>query len=394
MKKIAALVLLMFTIISNAQDTIVEPEDTTQNPTILGDLTTKKGPWELGLSGFIEADVIIDNKKNAFVDGFMPSYIQSNKTDYSSHASIRQSQVGLKFGNTDLDLSVYFEIDFIGADNKTAPRFRKGYITYKNWKIGQDWSTNADMNTWPNIFDFNGPNGSIGVRRMQIRYTKEVNAKHQYSFALEDPDIPSITVPDDSLGWKMKPVLPNVIATYRYGGETYIRGALTLNPISYDKRYTTKEDFHTETMLGYALNLSSVIKTGKKSKLILQTMYGKGANTITLAFGGEGYDAVPDLNDHNNLKMLPYQMGIVAYEHWWNDKWSSVAYYNYSKIGKEKYMTEGMTKSIQHAALNLVYNPTSYIRMGIEGNYGFTTRYQVENKLEAFRLQISTAVCF
>lgn len=378
---------ILLTLNTYAQDSIIIQKKE-ENQQVLAQ---KK--WNLNLSGFIQADIIVDNKKLNYIDGYYPTAMESNKTDYNTYFTMRQSQLALGITNNETGLKGFIEVDFIGSNNTNNIRLRKLYITYKNWLIGQDWSTINDLNTSPNLLDFNGPNAALYKRRPQIRYLKRVNDKNEYSFALEDPNIPSITV-DNELGWKKKTLFPNLIATYKYGNKTYIRGAAVLSPISYNKRNTPDEKLKTNTTLGYGLYATSVIFTNKLSRFKLVAAVGSGTATNIISFDEAGYDAIIDKNNPTSLKKLNYFSGVAAYEHWWNEKWSSVVFYSGSFIGNEKYSEKNNLKSVQHLAINTIYQPTSFFKTGIEVTYGFVDRYEVTNKTESARVQMSAVFSF
>lgn len=350
--------------------------------------------WSIDLSGFIQADVIFDNKKLDYINGYFPTYMESNKTDYNSYISMRQSQLGLGITNHETGIRGFVQIDFIGANNKNDIRLRKLFFTYKNWKIGQDWSNLNDLDTWPNLLDFNGPNAALYARRMQIRYTKEINEKNQFSISLEDPEIPSITVPDGELDWKKKNLFPNVIGAYKYGAHSYIRAAMVFSPISYEKRNSMDQDLKLNHTLGIGLHATSVIYVDRLSNFKLVAAAGNGTATNVISFQDEGYDAVPDPKNLTHLKKLNFFTTVLAYEHWWNEKWSSVIFYSGSFLGKEKYSSENMLKAVQHYGINTIYQPTSHFRTGFDLTYGYVDRYKIVKREESARLQISAVYSF
>jgi len=389
MKKLILFAFLFVLSQLKAQDSIQPTIDSIQYHPI-----KNQSSWNISFHGFIQSDVIIDNKKLEYIDGYLPSYMSSNSIDYNSYFTMRQSQLGLGVGNSDLGINGYVEIDFIGPDNKNQPRLRKLYFTYKNWKIGQDWSNLNDLNSWPNLLDFNGPNAALYKRRMQITYSKKINPNNSFSISLEDPSIPEITLPQNDKQWKKKEILPNLIGAYQYGNKSYIRAAGVLSPISYHKRNHLSENSKTHTTLGYGINMTSVIYTNKLSNFKLVVSAGKGTASNVISFQDEGYDAIVNPNNPTQLKKLSYFSTVVAYEHWWNKKWSSVAFYSGSFLGNKKYSTESMLKRVQHFGINTVYQPISYFRTGFDLTYGYVDRYQIKNKTEAARLQLSAIFSF
>lgn len=390
MKRIFAFTLVLFFNLINAQNN----SKILVQDTLVDHNATKNTKWSLDFSGFIQADVIVDNKKLSYIDGYLPTYTESNKIDYNTYLTMRQSQFGLGITNNETGIRGFVQIDFIGPNNQNGIRLRKLFITYKNWMIGQDWSNLNDLDTWPNLLDFNGPNGALYSRRMQIRYTKVINNKKQYAISLEDPNIPSFTLPNNDLNWRKKTLFPNMIGAFKYGEHSYIRGAAILSPISYQKRIEIDADYNLNTTLGYGIHASSVLYVNKYSNFKLVAAAGNGIATNVIPFNDEGYDAIPNLNNPNRLKKLPVISGVGAYEHWWNVKWSSVLFYSYSKVGEAKYMSENMLKSVQHYGINTIFQPTSYFKTGFDFTYGYVEKYQINSKLESARLQISTVFSF
>ena len=392
MRNLIFLLLSPISIFSYAQDSIIENKQDTATTKPLDKI---KKEWSVDFSGFIQADVIIDNKKAVYIDGYYPSYLESNKVDYNSYITMRQTQLGLGITNNSTGIRGFVQIDFIGPDNKTQPRLRKIFITYKNWKIGQDWSTVDDLNTWPNILDFNGPNAAAFGRRMMIQYSKQINERNSFQVALEDPAIPSVSLPEDGL-WKSKSLYPNLVGTYKYGSHSYVRAAGIISPITYQERRTAEDDFKTNTTIGYGINLTSNIYTDQLSNFKFGAFAGNGVSTRVVAFSGDGYDGIVDSKTNNSLKKLPVLSLLGAYEYWWNKKWSSVLFYSFSTVGKKEYMDGDSSKnlkSVQHGGFNTMYQPTSYFKTGMDFTYGFVDRYDGKRSEQA-RLQLSAVFMF
>ena len=151
MKSIFLYLFICISVITRAQNLEIIIDSIPHTKKTIDQEPTK--PWELDFSGFIQTDVIFDNKKLDYIDGYFPTYMESNKTEYNSYFTMRQSQLGLGITNNETGIRGFVQIDFIGPNNKTEPRLRKLFITYKNWMIGQDWSNVNDLDTWPNLLD-------------------------------------------------------------------------------------------------------------------------------------------------------------------------------------------------------------------------------------------------
>lgn len=398
MKKITLIFVICATMSWRISDAQVIPgvrKDTIAN--LCKDSLPARNKLVFKVKGFVQADYMLNTQEIGSDDGFLASTIvMPQKNSNSSYFSIRQSQLGLEARRSDNKLSAYVEIDLFGRDDTTAPRLRKAYITYDKWLFGQDWSNFSDLEIWPNIFDFLGANAPMAVRQIQLRYTTELTKKGRLSLSLEDPDAASITLPDNSQKWKKKALIPNFIVAYRYGRDlSYIRIAGILSPISYEMRNDVGTDRYTsKTILGGGVNLTGALYLSKLNSFKLQTAYGKGISTNNGALNKEGYDAILDVSDGNRLRMLPFFSASVAYEHWWNPKWSSVLFYSYVGIGGKSFIPKEMIKNFQNMGVNVTCQPFRKFRIGIEGHYGTLQKYGVEKVAQAFRYQLSTALSF
>ncbi|MET3037641.1 DcaP family trimeric outer membrane transporter [Chryseobacterium sp. NRRL B-14859] len=353
--------------------------------------------WDLYIKGFIQTDVMIDFQDMKLKDGFAAqSIVIPQHNAISSNFSIKQSQigVGIEQKNSTDRLSAYIEIDFYGPNGTTAPRFRHGYLQWNKWLLGQTWSNFSDLEIFPNMFDFVPPDGLMFTRRLQLRYSTPLAKKSILSLSLEDPNIPSITLPSDSLNWKKRNLLPTFTALYRYGTEKdYIKAGAVLSPISYDMKYTSQEDYQARTIIGWGMMVSGKIHVTPQTILSLQSSFGKGYATNNSDLNEEKYDAVPNPSRGNALETLRLLNIVGICEHWWAPRWSSVIFYSYSKVGEETFIPKEMTREFRNFGFNIAFQPYKKVRMGIETNYGKKETF--ENKeAHAWRIQVSTALSF
>ncbi|MBK1897068.1 DcaP family trimeric outer membrane transporter [Chryseobacterium paridis] len=354
--------------------------------------------WSAYVKGFIQTDVMLDFQDMAFKDGFATSSISiPQNNSLNTNFSIKQSQIGLVIkqsgskGNS--DLSAYVEIDFLGPNGTTAPRLRQGYLQWKKLLIGQAWSNFSDFDIFPNIVDFVGPNGTMFIRTVQVRYTTPLSEKGVLSLSLEDPNITNISVRNTETNWTKKSTLPIATALYRYGDtKNYIKLGAILSPIGYQIKSDIEQKPNTRTILGYGGMVSGRIYSNNLNNFRFQSSYGKGYSSYNAILIGEKYDAVPDV-ENNRLEALELFNILGIYEHWWNPKWSSVIYYSYSRLGKKDFIPQNMVQNFQNSGVNLIYQPYKKLRIGIEGSYGKLKNFE-NQRAEAFRLQFSTSLSF
>ncbi|PRB00707.1 hypothetical protein CQ046_17945 [Chryseobacterium sp. MYb7] len=375
------IVLILFQAKANAQIAIANTEP---------DASGRK--WSAYLKGFVQTDAMLNFQEMGAKDGIVaPSIVIPQHNSMSSYFSVRQSQVGLGFKQTDQNgdspVSAYVEIDLYGSNGTTSPRLRHAYVQWKKWLIGQTWSNFSDSEIFPNIFDFNGANGAMLNRSMQVRYTEKLSDKETLSFSLEDPGKVSMTIPGNHTEWKKKSLIPIVTGMYRYGNtKDYVKLGGTLSPVNYENQ----EKGYTKIGFGGIVSLRKYVNGLDNFRF--QTSYGKGVARNNLVLSGEGYDAVFD-PQRNTAETLSLFNIVGIYEHWWSLKWSSVVYYSYSQMGSNSAVTNSMMKRFQNAAINLIYKPYKNLRIGMEGNYAMTENFG-EMKANAFRLQFSTSFSF
>ncbi|PKF75617.1 hypothetical protein CW752_03085 [Chryseobacterium sp. PMSZPI] len=358
--------------------------------------TENQTDWDLYAKGFVQTDFMIDFQDMKMKDGFITHSIEIPQHNaVSTNFSIKQSQLGLGIKQkTGTGLSAYVEVDFYGPNGTTAPRLRHGYIQWNKWLIGQTWGNFSDLEIVPNIFDFVPPNGMIFTRRIQLRYTTPISAKETLSVSMEDPNIPSITLPTDSLNWKKRATIPTFTAMYRYGNDkSYIKAGGILTPISYDTRSRTQDPYKVRTMMGWGAMVSGKLYLDNHNIVSLQSSFGKGFETNNTDLNNEKYDAVPDPHDGNRLKTLQMFNIIGIYEHWWTPKWSSVAFISHSSIGNEDFIVKDMTKNFQHIGMNIAFHPYKKVRTGIETTYGRRQNF-ANQEAHAWRIQWSTSLSF
>lgn len=390
---VSFIIVSMFHAKIHAQTKIVslQPKSSTES--------LENDAWSVYLKGFIQTDMMLDFQDMGYKDGLSaPSITLPQRNEISSNFSVKQSQIGLgikQFSSNGVtsDLSAYVEIDFFGSNGTTAPRFRMGYIQWKNVLIGQTWSNFSDIDIFPNIFDFAGPNGTLFTRTMQVRYTASLSQKEKLFVSLEDPAGTSILLPPTSTNWKKKAIIPLITAVYRYGNERdYLKLGGILSPISYEAHNHISDTQDTHTILGFGGMISGKLYSSLLNNFRLQASYGKGYANSNLVLNGERYDAVPDI-ENNTMKTLSLLNLVGIYEHWWTQKWSSVVYYSYSQVGRKSIIPNQLIQNFQNAGANIIFQPYKKLRLGAEANYGKSENFAKESA-HAFRIQLSTSLSF
>lgn len=143
--------------------------------------------------------------------------------------------------------------------------------------------------------------------------------------------------------------------------------------------------------VGAGVNVSSVVKAGKKDSGRLEVSYGRGV---------ENYmnDASVDIGIANNLtnpvrpilgKALPV-LGVVAFlDHNWSEKFTSSIGYSGLGIDNSSGQAPDAFRRGQYALANLLYYPVKGVMMGGEFQWGRRANNTDEFMFNDYRIQFS-----
>lgn len=334
--------------------------------------------------GFLQTDYVQDFKRvnPAWDDTLRPSKIPTTTGQFGSDGqaiiSVRQSRFGVKgaLPVNDQFLNTKFEIDMFGVgvdEGQTTIRLRHAYGEYGKWLAGQTHSLFMDIDTFPNVIDYWGPNGMVFLRNPQIRYNF-MKGNQEFMMAIEKPgndiDPGQIRTIDPSIGNSIKndEKFPDLTASWKMSRDWgYFRAAGILRSIGYESvGQPNNKPKGRET--GYGLNLTSNIKAKDKDKLILGFVYGRG---IASYMNDGGTDMAPDGTAGDpRAKVIPL-MGInVYYDHYWSEKYSTSIGYARTQVDNGGLQTGDAFKKAEYASVNLLSYPARNVLVGGEVLYG------------------------
>jgi hypothetical protein len=274
------------------------------------------------------------------------------------------------------DFVGYLEGDFWAGNN--TYRLRHAWFDYKFLHVGQDWSFFGDKNVWPNVLDWDGPPSGVWRRAVQVKFYFETAKNWKYEVGFENPgaefrfneDIAPVITPS-------YPVMPDMIGAIQKGIST---GHVRLSAIYRQLVYAYAGS--NQSVSGYGTSLSGLIKHNpdKNHMLQFQFVVGKGISSYLASFGGRNYDGVP--TSANTISAVPVVGGWIAYEYWFTKQWHSnivVGISNFEtdaitslNIPDPNYTATDTEVNIDHKyiVINLMYNPTPGLSLGIEYNLG------------------------
>jgi len=325
-------------------------------------LTTEKSVLEIG--GFIQGDVIYNFKTpGKYLDAMVPSTIPvPNGKDPTLFFGIRQTRFTTRSTTqTTLgELRTQFEFDLFAANNATTFHIRHAWGKLGRLGVGQYWSNFMDIDVFPNIFEYWGPNSMPFVRQPQVRYQVLKSDKLMVHVSAEAPG--SQILINDTARFSSRTTYPDLVAagTYSWGG-SHLKLAALAHPISYKDNGSRKTEF------GYGFNLSALIITNAKNSITAEATFGSGIGKYYDDLGVQNYDAA---QKGSGLKPIPSYGGFLFYNWWWSDKFSSALGYSYLKLNSFSSMSGSDYRSGQYGVANITYYPVPYVKMGIEYQYG------------------------
>jgi hypothetical protein len=248
------------------------------------------------------------------------------------------------------------------VSNSYTPRIRHAFIKYKNFLVGQTWTTFMDVGALPESVDFIGnTDGTIFGRQVQVRYTTG-----SWEFALENPES-TITpfggggriVADDG-------ALPDAVAKYTHSSDWgYVKVAGMARQLAYEDAANGIDT----TESSYGISVTSKIKVGEKDDIRISFNSGTGLGRYSAINAANA--AV--LNAQGEMEAIDSTAFAIAYRHVWNDKFRSNLIYAAFSADNDATLTGlGVTSDTQSMRANIMYQPTAKILVGAE--YAFAKR--------------------
>jgi hypothetical protein len=290
-----------------------------------------------------------------------------------------QSRLGIEITRSGLinNFRIKIETDFLGANN--GLRIRHAFVETGNFVIGQTWSTFTDVNSVPQTVDVDGPNSSVQLRTVRVRYADRILKDNiKYIVSLESPD-PDVALPDSLSDRIPSQFLPDLAGQLIHN---YTNGYLSLAAII--RSITVKDSSESaDQILGYGVLLSGVYNLDPKNKFLFQGVYGAAISRYITALKGKGIDLV--YNPTTNLFEATKSFGLLlSYLHNWRSDISSA--FTIGMVGiinKDFEPADAFSQSWYYSG-NIFWNALLGVRFGLEiaqgrrinndGNFGRATR--------------------
>ncbi len=366
----------------------------------------------LDIYGFGQADAIVDFKQNDpnWFDVNRPSRLPAVPDEFGHdrhfYLSARQSRFGAKgtLPTSSGDVTATFEFDMFGVGRDaglTTIRLRHAYGQWKQIGAGQTNSEFMDVDVFPNILDYWGPNGMLFFRNVQLFWEPYKNGESNARIALENPgasgDAGVLADRVELQNITPRFPAPDLTGHYRLGqswGYVQVGGALRY--IAWDDRLPSDAFDLSGHVWGWGLSLSSNVKATPNDILRLQAIYGHGIQNY---FNDAPVDVGAERNPGNLVtpvtgKALPI-FGLSAYvDHNWSSKWSSAVGYARVDVKNSDLQSPTAFKVGQYASGNLLCTPVKNVMMGGEFQWARRENFSDGFTSNDYRLQFSFKYSF
>ncbi len=290
-----------------------------------------------------------------------------------------QSRLGIEVTRSGLlnNFRVKIETDFLGANN--GLRIRHAFVETGNFIIGQTWSTFTDVNSVPQTVDVDGPNSSVQLRTVRIRYADRLlESNLRYIVSLEAPS-PDLILADSLSDRVPAQFLPDIAGQLI---RNFDFGYLSLSGII--RGITVKDSSgSSEQILGYGILLAGVYNLDQKNKFLFQGVYGAAISRFITALNGKGIDLI--YNPNSEIFEATKSFGLMlSYTHDWRADISSAFTVGMVGIINKNFEPADAFSQSWYYSANVFWNALMGVRFGLEiaqgrrinndGNFGRATR--------------------
>lgn len=262
-------------------------------------------------------------------------------------------------------LRIYSEYDFFGDSSSSGMDFRARHFYSQAWNvlIGQTFTAFMDVDAFPDVVDYQGPNGIVNRRQPQLRYTHPLYDGDHKALLFASVEQPGGRIDTAASGFPAGASVVNHVPDAVLGARWESgHGHVQLSGIARQLAYETDVGIDEETV-GWGASLSGSLNVFTTDKLSAQVTYGEGVARYINDLGGQNYDAAMD---GGRLVALPVFAAMVGYTHPWNAEWRSTLAGGYVQVDAPASLGGLALDHTLYGSLNLMWHPTVSFRTGLE----------------------------
>ena len=362
--------------------------------------------------GFAQGDMIYDFEQNN-PDWFdvnrpskLPAFHHEFGGDNRTWFSARQTRFGAKatIPTSGPDVKVVFDWDLFGVGvdaGQTTIRPRHMYGQWGKFGGGQLESPFMDVDVFPNVLDYWGPNGMLFFRNVQL-FWQPINKPNgtRATIALERPGasgdggVFSDRIELQNIAARFP--APDISAEYRWGtGFGYVELAGIVRWMRWDDQLQDAFDLSGGTT-GWGLSFSSNYRASRSNVIRFQVIEGAGVeNYFNDAPVDVGVETQPaNIRTPITGKALG-DFGLSAYlDHQWNSRFSSALGYSRVDIDNSDAQRGDAFKTGQYASVNLLWTPVPNVMLGGEFQWAYRGNHSDGFHSSDYRMQVSAKYSF
>jgi len=366
----------------------------------------------LEVYGFGQADAIADFKQNDpnWYDVNRPTKLPAFEKQFGEdgrfYLSPRQSRLGVKgeLPTSDGNVKGQFEFDMFGVGRDaglTTIRLRHAWGQWKQIGAGQTNSQFMDVDVFPNVVDYWGPNGMLFFRNTQVFYEFKNDDKWQAAAAIEAPgasgDAGVYADRIELQNIKARFPMPDITGHVRMKGKKgYIQVGGIVRKISYDDTLPNDAFNLSGSVTGWGISISSNVNATKNDVLRLQYVYGHGIQNY---FNDAPVDIAAKTNPGSTVTpivgdALPVQGLVLFIDHTWNEKYTTSAGYSRVDIDNSDLQAASAYKAGQYVDANVLCTPVKNVMAGVEFQWAHRENKSDGFKVDDVRIQVTFKYSF
>jgi len=363
---------------------------------------------KLEIYGFGQADMITDIRRNdpLWFDVNRPSKLPSFGSEFNANgnfwASARQSRFAATASRQNMFAQFDFDLFGVGVDaGQTTIRPRHMWGQWGKVGGGQLESQFMDLDVFPNILEYWGPNGMTFFRNVQVFYRPYEDSSWKFTVAAERPgasgDAGLYAERIDLANINIKPRFPwpDFTANAQYGGTWgHVKAMGIVRDIYWEQIPTDTFDLSGH-VTGWGASLSSIINF-KNNVARMQFTYGEGIENY---FNDAPIDVGVERNFANRRtplagEALPIFGASVYLDHNWNSTMTSAIGWSMVNITNTPGQAPNAYHNGQYASTNFLWSPIQNVMMGGEFQWGQRNNFSDDFTFNDYRLQLSVKYSF
>lgn len=343
----------------------------------------KVGGTTYKMGGFVKVVGSVTRFGNGEVAGgslgkefFLPQQIPvggAASTDVIGHARQTRLFFSTSTAVAGKELKGHVEFDFalaaapLGAQRATnayTPTFRRGFISYGNLLIGQEWTTFQNAAHLPETTDFVGPmDGSIFVRQMMVQYRQPLGGGLDLYLAAENPQTETLTSSSAAMVDNDQDRMPDLIAKLAFKDKTK-----ELHVAGLVRSVSVHSGGAGDSALGFGGTVGGKILFGPNLRHDFRFVASAGRGIGRYFTVGYAPDAIYDRAVADRLNLVDNIAGWASVKLGWTDKLRSTFMAGYQHADyPDTLPTPGLANvEAWSVAGNLFWSPVRNLDFGIE----------------------------